>query len=74
VTPAHSSPFTAFSGSSLRGNPRIPALSKTRPSWVSTIHPHHEAPPSRGNTNNPYKPLRKTKQFHDGRERVLRLR
>jgi len=45
VTPTRSSPFTAFSGSLLWGNPRILAPPQTHLSWVFAIYPHLEASP-----------------------------
>jgi len=45
VTPAHSSPFTALSGSLLWGNPRILAPPQTYLSWVFAIYPHLEVAP-----------------------------
>jgi hypothetical protein len=45
------------------GKPPHPGSPQTRLSWVSTIHPHLEASHSRGNINNPYKPLRNSTQL-----------
>jgi hypothetical protein len=57
VTPIRSSPITALSGSSLWGNPRIPAPLED----VSLGSPQHtriqRRLPSRGGTDNPYKPI-----------------